>query len=113
MNLVFLLQDLFLIKVKEPSLPYYLPLAVGRREFISFPSALVQREMQTASSKILTQIDNSISYNNGLIWFDNVQLQNRIEPKIDNILRKNQNGFRRNRSTISQILTIRRILEGV
>ena len=30
-----------------------------------------------------------------------------------NILRKNQNGFRRNRSTTSQILTIRRILEGV
>ena len=33
--------------------------------------------------------------------------------KINNILRKNQNGFRRNRSTTSQILTIRRILEGV
>ena len=33
---------------------------------------------------------------------------NRIEPKIENILRKNQNGFRRNRPT-----TIRRILEGV
>ena len=43
---------------------------------------------------------------------DNAQLRNRIEPKIDNILRKNQNGFRRNRSTTSQI-TIRRILEGV
>ena len=43
----------------------------------------------------------------------NALLRNRIEPKIDNILRKNQNGFRRNRSTISQILTIRRILEGV
>ena len=40
-------------------------------------------------------------------------LRNRIEPKIDNILRKNQNGFQRNRSTTSQILTIRRILEGV
>ena len=40
-------------------------------------------------------------------------LWNRIEPKIDNILRKNQNGFRRNRSTTSQILTIHRILEGV
>ena len=40
-------------------------------------------------------------------------LRNCIEPKIDNILRKNQNGFRRNRSTTSQILTIRRILEGV
>ena len=43
----------------------------------------------------------------------NAQLQNHIEPKIDNILRKNQNGFRRNRSTTSQILTIRRILEGI
>ena len=40
----------------------------------------------------------------------NALLRNRIEPKIDNILRKNQNGFRRNRSTTSQILTIRRIL---
>ena len=37
----------------------------------------------------------------------------RIEPKIENILRKNQNSFRRNRSTTSQILTIRRTLEGV
>ena len=40
-------------------------------------------------------------------------LHNRIEPKIDHILRKNQNGFWRNRSMTSQILTIRRILEGV
>ena len=37
----------------------------------------------------------------------------RIEPEIENILGKNQNGFRRNRSTTKQILTIRRILEGV
>ena len=36
----------------------------------------------------------------------NPLLHNRIEPKIENILRKNQNGFRRNRSTTSQILTI-------
>ena len=43
----------------------------------------------------------------------NALLQNYIEPKIDLILRKNQNGFRRNRSTTSQILTIRRIIEGV
>ena len=43
----------------------------------------------------------------------NALLRNRIEPKIDNILRKNQTDFRRNRSTTSQILTIRRILEGV
>ena len=43
----------------------------------------------------------------------NALLRNRTEPKIDNILRKNQNGFQRNRSTTSQILTMRRILEGV
>ena len=43
----------------------------------------------------------------------NAQLRNRIEPKIDNILRKNQSGFRKNRSLISQILTIHRILEGI
>ena len=43
----------------------------------------------------------------------NALLRNCIELKIDSILRKNQNGFGRNRSTTSQILTIRRILEGV
>ena len=43
----------------------------------------------------------------------NALLCNRIEPKIEKILRKNQNGFQRNQSTISQILTIRQILEGV
>ena len=43
----------------------------------------------------------------------NALLRNRIEPEIDNILRKNQNSFRRNRSTTSQILTIGRILERV
>ena len=43
----------------------------------------------------------------------NPLLRNRIELKIDNILRKNQNGFRRNRSMTSQILTIRRIFGGV
>ena len=33
--------------------------------------------------------------------------------KIDNILRKNQNGFQRNRSITSQTLTIHQVLEGV
>ena len=40
----------------------------------------------------------------------NFLLRNRIEPKMENIFRKNQNGFSRNRSLI---LTIRRNLEGV
>ena len=43
----------------------------------------------------------------------NLMLLNRIRPEIDPILRKNQNGFRKNLSTTGQILTIRRILEGV
>ena len=43
----------------------------------------------------------------------NALLRNRIEPKIENILTKNQNGIQKNRSTTSQIWTIRRILEGV
>ena len=43
----------------------------------------------------------------------NAQLRNSIEPKIEKILRKNQIGSQRNRSTTSQILTIRRILDGV
>ena len=43
----------------------------------------------------------------------NLMLLNWIRPKIDPQLRKNQNGFRTNRSTSGQILTIRRLLEGV
>ena len=43
----------------------------------------------------------------------NAQLRNRREHKIDSILRKKQNGFRRNRFTTSKILTLGRILEGL
>ena len=39
-------------------------------------------------------------------------LLNRIRPVVDIILRTNQNGFRTNRSTAGQILTVRRIIEG-
>ena len=35
----------------------------------------------------------------------NALLCNCIEPKIENLLRKNQDGFRRNRTTTSKILT--------
>ena len=35
-----------------------------------------------------------------------------MEPKTENIIRKNPNGFEKNRSTSSQILTICRILDG-
>ena len=45
--------------------------------------------------------------------FHKALLRNSIVPHIDKILRKNQNGFRINRFTTSQILTIRRILEDV
>ncbi len=43
----------------------------------------------------------------------NKMILNRIRPYIDPMLRPNQNGFRKGRGTISQILTIRRIIEGV
>jgi hypothetical protein len=43
----------------------------------------------------------------------NLMLLNRIRPAIEKVLRKNQNGFRLSRSTAGQILTIRRVLEGV
>ena len=38
-------------------------------------------------------------------------LVNRIVPQVDPLLPKNQNGFRKGRSTISQILSLRRIIE--
>ena len=43
----------------------------------------------------------------------NRTLLNRIRPHLDDKLRPNQCGFRENRSTIEQILALRRILEGV
>ena len=42
-----------LTKAKEPSLPYYLPIAGGRIiRFIPFPRVLVLCEMQSVSSRI-------------------------------------------------------------
>ena len=41
----------------------------------------------------------------------NKLILNRLTPYIDPLLRKNQNGFRKGRGTLSQILSIRRILE--
>ena len=43
----------------------------------------------------------------------NKMLLHRIRPHIEPIIRNNQNGFRHKRSTIAEILTLRRILEGV
>ena len=43
----------------------------------------------------------------------NRMILNRIRPEIDKKLRINQNGFRPGRTTTSQILALRRIIEGV
>ena len=43
----------------------------------------------------------------------NKMILNRIQPKIDPLLRKNQNGFRPGRSTVAHILALRRLIEGV
>ena len=61
----------------------------------------------------LTKNYRGITLTSIAVKINNALLRNRIEPKMDNIIWKNQNGFRRNRSMTSQILTIRRILEGV
>ena len=41
----------------------------------------------------------------------NKMLLNRLTPFLEPILRKNQNGFRKGRTTIAQILSLRRIIE--
>ena len=43
----------------------------------------------------------------------NKLLLNRIKPVMEKILRINQNRFRQNRGTEAQILTLRRIIEGI
>ena len=43
----------------------------------------------------------------------NKMLLNRIRPHLEPLLRKNQNGFRPGRSTVAQILTLRRLVEGI
>ena len=43
----------------------------------------------------------------------NTLLLNRIQPEIEKVLRRNQNGFRKSRSMVGQILIVRRIIEGV
>ena len=43
----------------------------------------------------------------------NSLLLNRVRPAMEPELRKNQNGFRQNRSTTGQTISVRRIIEGV
>ncbi len=43
----------------------------------------------------------------------NMLLLNRIQPEMEKVLRRNQNGYRKNRSTVGQILTVRRVIEGI
>ena len=43
----------------------------------------------------------------------NRMILNRIRPALDPLLRKNQNGFRPGRTTIGQILALRRLIEGI
>ena len=42
-----------LAKVKEPSLPYYLPIAGERVEFVPFPRVLALSEMQLPNPGLL------------------------------------------------------------
>ena len=61
----------------------------------------------------LTKVDNyrGISLTQVAAKVYNRLILNRIRPEIDKILRFNQNGFRPSRSTSSQIMALRRIIE--
>lgn len=63
----------------------------------------------------LSLVDNyrGISLSQITLKAINSMLLNRIKPVFDPLLRPNQNGFRSGRSTKAQILTLRRIIEGV
>ena len=43
----------------------------------------------------------------------NRMIMNRLRPVLDPLLRSSQNGFRRKRTTVGQIVALRRLLEGV
>ena len=61
---------------------------------------------QTSNYRGITLTSIAAKVYNGL-------LLNRIQPEVEKHLRRNQNGFRKSRSTVGQILTLRRIIEGV
>ena len=54
-----------------------------------------------------------ISLSSIVAKFVNKMILNRIQPKLDQHLRPNQNGFRPGRSTTAHILALRRLIEGV
>ena len=54
-----------------------------------------------------------ISLSSIVAQFVNKMILNRIQPKLDQHLRPNQNGFRPGRSTTAHILALRRLIEGV
>lgn len=63
----------------------------------------------------LTKTDNyrGISLSSLLAKTFNRMLLNRLRPALDPLLRTTQNGFRQKRTTVEQIVALRRILEGV
>ena len=71
-------------------------LPVPKKEDLSIASNYREITLSSSASKIY-----------------NKMLLNRIRPILDEKLRTNQNGFRPGRSTLAQILTLRRILEVV
>ncbi len=66
-------------------------------------------------SEDLTKTDNdggiSLSSVTGKTY--NQMILNRVRPVIDPLVRPTQNGFRENRTTVSQIAALRRLLEGI
>ena len=83
---------------------YYATQSINKAKFASFPFS----RKATAESQNIAE-----TYHSLLLLLRFLMLLNRIQPMIDKILRKNQNGSRRNRFTLSQILTICWFFESV
>ena len=65
----------------------------------------------TAAAIIPKKGDHGISLVPVAAKVINKLLLNKVHPHLDPLLRPDQNGFRKGRSTLPQILAIRRILE--
>ena len=63
----------------------------------------------------LTKPDNyrGISLISLVMKLYNRMIMNRLRPALDPLLRTSQNGFRQKRTTVGQIVALRRLLEGV
>ena len=80
------------------------PAATGTAAFLFFPKT---------GDRINAKNYRGIGLSSLVAKLINKMIINRLQPKIDKHLRRNQNGFRPGRSTTTHILALRKLIEGV